>query len=331
MKKILYIIGFCILCIAPFIGEISININEIFDSNTISNKVFWDLRLSRVLLAFFVGGILSLGGLVFQVIFKNELITPYTLGIASGTTLFTAISIVFFPAIFMSISSAFGSLLTIVVLYYISKKINKGVVAVSTNSILLIGIALSYFYSSALMLVFYISNLEQNYSIVRFTLGSLDTVGFTSVITVFIVSIIMYFSIYKNKAKIKLLLLSNDTAFLKGLNVHKLNLFLLVIISLSVGISISFVGPIGFIGLVVPHVIKLIYKKSADKLIFPVFFYGGVFLVFSDLISRNLNTDSALPIGVVTAFIGAPFFVYLLIKRNKNNKIFQCAILFLEI
>lgn len=169
------------------------------------------------------------------------------------------------------------------------------------------------------MLVFYLSNLEQNYSIVRFTLGSLDTVGFTSVLTVAIASAIMYFVIFSNKAKIKLLLISNDTAFLKGLNVHKLNLLLLIVVSLVVGVSISFVGPIGFIGLVVPHIIKLIYKQSADKLIFPVFFYGGVFLVISDLIARNLNTASSLPIGVVTAFIGAPFFVYLLIKRSSNK------------
>ena len=202
-------------------------------------------------------------------------------------------------------------------MYFISKQINKNSIAVSTNSILLVGIALSYFYSSALMLVFYMSNLQENYSIVRFTLGSLDTVGFNSVLVVMIVSIVFYTIVYLNKQKIKLLLLSNDTAFLKGLNVHKINLLLLVIVSLSVGVCISFVGPIGFIGLVIPHIIKLIYKQSADKLFFPVFFFGGIFLVFSDLISRNLNTDSSLPIGVVTAFIGAPFFVYLLLNKNK--------------
>ena len=319
MKIALFIISFIILGIAPFLGEIALNLNEIFDTSTITYKVFWELRVSRVLLAFFVGGILALSGLVFQIIFKNALITPYTLGIASGTTLFTAISIVFFPTMFLPISSALGSLLTVVILYFISRRINKDSIAVSTNSILLIGIALSYFYSSALMLVFYLSNLEQNYSIVRFTLGSLDTVGFTSVMTVAIASAIMYFVIFSNKAKIKLLLISNDTAFLKGLNVHKLNLLLLIVVSLVVGVSISFVGPIGFIGLVVPHIIKLIYKQSADKLIFPVFFYGGVFLVISDLIARNLNTASSLPIGVVTAFIGAPFFVYLLIKRTKRD------------
>lgn len=319
MKFFLYLISFIILLLSPFLGEITLSIKDIFDNTSTTYTIFWDLRVPRILLAFFVGGILALGGLIFQIIFKNELITPYTLGIASGTTLFTAISIVFFPAVYISISSVFGSIITILILYFISKQINKNSIAVSTNSILLIGISLSYFYGSALMLVFYMSNLQENYSIVRFTLGSLDTVGFNSAFIIMIVSIIFYTIINLNKEKIKLLLLSNDMAFLKGLNVNKINILLLVVVSLSVGVSISFVGPIGFIGLVIPHIIKLIYKQSADKLFFPVFFFGGIFLVFSDLISRNLNTDSSLPIGVVTAFIGAPFFVYLLIRRNKTQ------------
>ena len=318
MKIALYLFAFVIIFISPFLGEITLSLNDIFDTTNSSNMVFWDLRVSRVLLAFFVGGILSLGGLIFQIIFKNELITPYTLGIASGTTLFTAIAIVFFPMLNISVSSVFGSIVTILILYFISKRINQNSVAVSTNSILLIGISLSYFYGSALMLVFYMSNLQENYSIIRFTLGSLDTVGFTNSFIIMCVSMIFYAIIYFNKQKIKLLLICNDTAFLKGLNVNKTTLILLIVVSLSVGISISFVGPIGFIGLVIPHVIKLIYKQSADKLFFPVFFFGGIFLVFSDLISRNLNTASTLPIGVVTAFIGAPFFVYLLIRRNKK-------------
>ena len=318
MKIVLYIFAFVILLISPFFGEITLKLNDVLDSTNSANMVFWDLRVSRVLLAFFVGGILSLGGLIFQIIFKNELITPYTLGIASGTTLFTAIAIVFFPMLNISISSIFGSIVTVLVLYFISKRINQNSIAVSTNSILLIGISLSYFYGSALMLVFYMSNLQENYSIIRFTLGSLDTVGFSNGLIIMCVSAVFYLIVYFNKQKIRLLLICNDTAFLKGLNVNKTNLILLIVVSLSVGISISFVGPIGFIGLVIPHVIKLIYKQSADKLFFPVFFFGGIFLVFSDLISRNLNTDSTLPIGVVTAFIGAPFFVYLLIRRNKK-------------
>lgn len=318
MKAFLYILGLIIIFISPFLGETQINIKDIFEFSNSSNMVFWDLRVARVILAFFVGGILALSGLIFQIIFKNELITPYTLGIASGTTLFTAIGIILLPTIYIFISSILGSLFTILVLYIISKIINKTSIGSSTNSILLIGIALSYFYASALMLVFYMSSLQENYSIVRFTLGSLDTVGFSNSFVIFFVSIVFYVMIYLYKNKIKLLLTSNDMAFLKGLNVDKTNLSLLVVVSLCVGITISFTGPIGFIGLVIPHIVKIIYKKSAEKLFFPTFFFGGVFLVFSDLISRNLNTDSTLPIGVVTAFIGAPFFIYLLIKRDKR-------------
>ncbi|MCG3655310.1 FecCD family ABC transporter permease [Aliarcobacter butzleri] len=318
MKAFLYILGLIIIFISPFLGETQINIKDIFEFSNSSNMVFWDLRVARVILAFFVGGILALSGLIFQIIFKNELITPYTLGIASGTTLFTAIGIILLPTVYIFISSILGSLFTILVLYIISKIINKTSIGSSTNSILLIGIALSYFYASALMLVFYMSSLQENYSIVRFTLGSLDTVGFSNSFVIFFVSIVFYLIIYLYKNKIKLLLISNDTAFLKGLNVDKTNLTLLIIVSLCVGITISFTGPIGFIGLVIPHIVKIIYKKSAEKLFSPTFFLGGVFLVFSDLISRNLNTDSTLPIGVVTAFIGAPFFIYLLIKRDKK-------------
>ncbi|MCT7574238.1 iron ABC transporter permease [Aliarcobacter butzleri] len=318
MKAFLYILGLIIIFISPFLGETQISIKDIFEFSNSSNMVFWDLRVARVILAFFVGGILALSGLIFQIIFKNELITPYTLGIASGTTLFTAIGIILLPTVYIFISSILGSLFTILVLYIISKIINKTSIGSSTNSILLIGIALSYFYASALMLVFYMSSLQENYSIVRFTLGSLDTVGFSNSFVIFFVSIVFYVIIYLYKNKIKLLLISNDMAFLKGLNVDKTNLTLLVVVSLCVGITISFTGPIGFIGLVIPHIVKIIYKKSAEKLFFPTFFFGGVFLVFSDLISRNLNTDSTLPIGVVTAFIGAPFFIYLLIKRDKR-------------
>ena len=320
MKLLAYFLALLVILIAPFIGESSIELKELFDPTSTANMIFWELRVPRVLLAFFVGAILSLSGLIFQSLFKNILITPYTLGIASGTTMFTAISIVFFPAVALYISGVIGSFVTIMVLYILSRVIMKNSILASTNSILLIGIALSFFYSSALMLLFFLSSLQENYSIVRFTLGSLDIVGFDRALVITIIALLFLALALSYKSRIKMLLLSNDIAFLKGLNVNRINLVLLIAISLAVGVSISFVGPIGFVGLVIPHIIRLIYKRSADILIIPVFFYGGFFLVFCDLIARNLNTASTLPIGVVTAFIGAPFFVYLLIRRyNKNH------------
>ena len=320
MKNLIYIISFLLIVLSPFLGESSLSFGDIFDSSTSSYMIFWDLRVPRIVLAFFVGAILSLSGLIFQTVFKNILITPYTLGIASGTTLFTALSIVFLPTLALYVSGIVGSFITIMVLYFISKIIAKNSITASTNSILLVGIALSFFYSSALMLIFFLSTLQENYTIVRFTLGSLDIVGFDIPLIVSIVAIIFYILINRFNSKIKLLLISNDMAFLKGIDVNRVNLSLLILVSIAVGVSISFVGPIGFIGLIIPHTIRLIYKKSANNLIFPVFFYGGVFLVISDLIARNLNTASSMPIGVVTSFIGAPFFVYLLIRRNSKNR-----------
>ena len=125
-----------------------------------------------------------------------------------------------------------------------------------------------------------------------------------------------FFFIYKYKNDLKLLLVSNEFAQLKGVNVEKVNYVLLFSVSVAVGICVSITGPIGFIGLIVPHILKTIYKQSSDKLIVPIFFYGGVFLVFCDLLARNIGGTSDIPIGVVTSFLGAPFFIYLIIRRK---------------
>ncbi len=317
MKKFLYIFCFSLVLVSPFLGESTISIDNIFDINDNMNMIFWDLRVPRTILAFFVGSILAISGLIFQIVFKNELITPYTLGIASGTTLFSAIGILFFPLIPLVFSTIFGSLFTILVLLFISKRLNNTKFKSYPNTILLIGVALSYFYSSALMLVFFISNLQENYSIVRFTLGSLDIIGFLPAVIVAVTAIVLTIFVYKIKNSINLLLISNDTAFLKGLNIDKTTFTILIFITICVAICISFVGPIGFVGLVIPHIVKLIYKKSATQLFLPTLFFGGVFLVFCDLLARIIPTASALPIGVVTAFIGALFFVYLLLRKKR--------------
>jgi len=316
MKKLIYTLSIIFVLIAPFIGDLVINYSNIFDENSQDYMVFWDLRLPRVFLAFFCGAILSLSGLIFQTLFKNALITPYTLGVASGSTLFTALFIIFFPSYMYVVGGFAGAFLTILLLFFIANRINKNSILAQTNSFLLVGIALSFFYSACLMLLFAISNFEENYSIVRYTLGSLDIVGFSYVLPVAVVSLILLRVVYSYKKEITLMLTSNENAFLKGVEVKRVNFILLLLVSFCVGICISFTGPIGFIGLVVPHIIKIVYKKSAYKLFWPVFYFGGVFLVLCDFISRNLIESSTLPIGVVTAFIGAPFFIYLIVRRS---------------
>jgi len=119
------------------------------------------------------------------------------------------------------------------------------------------------------------------------------------------------------KKEIKLLLVSYEFAQLKGVNVKKTNYILLLSVSIAVGVCVSITGPIGFVGLIIPHIMKTIYKKSSEKLIYPIFFYGGMFLVLCDLIARNIDVDSDIPIGVVTSFLGAPFFIYLILSRKR--------------
>ena len=313
MRYIFITISLLLLAIAPFFGQIEISISKINEITSMDYKLFWDLRLPRVIVAFFTGALLGLSGLVFQSLFRNPMSTPFTLGVASGATLGTAFAIVFGFISSVAFFGFFGAILTIVVLFGITSRLK----AYETSSLLLIGIALSFFYSAALMILFYLSDETQSYEIVRFTMGSLDVVGIRHAMPVVLVSILLLSVALKYKRDIKLLLTSYDNAFLKGIEVKKINTILLVSVSIGIGVAVSITGPIGFVGLIVPHILKTIYKQSADKLLLPTFFYSGIFLVFCDLVSRNLGTSSDIPIGVITAFLGGPFFIYLLIKRKK--------------
>jgi iron complex transport system permease protein len=313
MKNISIIISLFILFIAPFFGQIELDFSKLFDAKSMEYIIFWDVRFPRVILAFFTGAVLALSGLIFQTIFRNPMSTPFTLGVASGATLFTAIAIVLGLGSFISSFAFLGAIVTIIVLFSFASKFHS----TSTNSLLLIGIALSFFYSAALMVVFFVSDLNESYEIVRFTMGSLDIVGMKDVYIISMIGLLLLALVYSYKDKIKLLLTSHEYAQLKGLNLKKTNYTLLLAVSVAVGVAVSITGPIGFIGLIVPHILKLIYKQSTEKLIIPIFFYGGIFLVLCDLIARNLGTVSDVPIGVVTSFLGAPFFIYLITKRKR--------------
>jgi len=313
MKKVILVSSLILLALAPFFGQISLPFAELFHTQSMAHKVFFDIRLPRVLLAFFVGGILSLGGLIFQTVFRNPMSTPFTLGVASGATLFTAIAIVLGFSTLSPLFAFMGAMLTVLILFGVASRFES----YDTSSLLLVGIALSFFYAAALMVMFYVSTLQESYEIMRFTMGSLDIVGFENIIILVLTSVFLLLVIYKYRYELKLLLTSYEFAYLKGIDVKKTNYILLFAVSVAVGVAVSFTGPIGFVGLIIPHILKTIYKQSADKLILPIFFYGGVFLVLSDLMARNLGTMSDIPIGVLTSFLGAPFFIYLLIKGRK--------------
>jgi iron complex transport system permease protein len=312
MKYLIYILSALIILIAPFFGQISIEMHNITNPTTIDYKLFWDIRLPRVLVAFFAGAILSLGGLVFQSLFKNPMSTPYTLGVASGSTLGVAVAIVFGFSSLLSLFGFIGALFTVVILFALTLRLKS----YETNALLLVGIALAFFYNAALMILFYLSDESQSFEIIRFTMGSVDVVGLERTTPIVLASLALLAVVLWHKKELKLLLTSNDYAYLKGVEVKKVNTLLLISVSIAVGICVSMTGPIGFVGLIIPHILKSIHQKSAEQLILPIFFYGGFFLVVSDLVARNLGSNSDIPIGILTAFLGGPFFIYLIMRRK---------------
>jgi len=311
MRYIVFVLSIIFLFLAPFYGQIEIEYRNLFDSTSMGYKLFWELRVPRVTVAFFAGGLLGLGGMIFQSLFKNPMGTPYTLGVASGSTLGVASAIIFGFSSFVTLFGFLGALGTVILLFGITARLKS----YESNSLLLVGIALSFFYSATLMILFYLSNESQSFEIVRFTMGSVDVVNIDEILLIVVSSLTLFMITLWYRYELRVLLTSNENAFLKGVNVKRVNTILLFIVSIVTGVSVSITGPIGFVGLVIPHIIKIFYKKSTDRLIYPIFFYSGIFLVLSDFIARNLGNNSDIPIGIITSFIGGPFFIYLIIKR----------------
>ncbi|WP_324171878.1 iron ABC transporter permease [Sulfurimonas sp.] len=309
-----------ILIISPFLGAFDLKVSEVFINGTLDNSIFFNLRIPRVLFAFFAGVILALSGLLFQTLFRNALMTPYTLGISSGAVLGAGIAIklglgsLAFGIATISIFGFLGAMFTILLLITLAKYLQNS----HYESLLLLGITLSLFYTSALMILFYLGNTMQNDILLRFTMGSLSVIGWTYPITIGIISLILFFVIYLFRYELQLLSISDESAKLRGVNSKKITLILLIVSSFAIGTLVSISGPIGFVGLIVPHIVTKLYPVTVNNRIAKTALFGGFFLVFCDTITRTLQTQSELPIGIVTALIGGPFFIYLIINKSKS-------------
>jgi len=309
-----------ITIISPFFGAVHLNIKDIFNVGSMSNTIFFEIRLPRVVFAFFAGMILSLSGMLFQTLFRNALMTPYTLGVSSGAVLGAGIAIklglssLFFGISAVSIFGFGGAVLSVFLLLYLSYFLKDS----SQNSLLLLGIALSLFYASALMIVFYLSSAVENDTLVRFTMGSLCVVGWQNPVFTGIVAMFLILSIYAYRFELQLFGISNQYASLKGADTKKLTLFLLCVSSFAVGTLVSISGPIGFVGLIIPHIISKLHPQSITKLIIKTAVFGGMFLVACDSVVRILSTQSEIPIGVITSLVGVPFFIYLIISKGQR-------------
>ncbi len=287
--------------------------------------ILFDLRLPRIVMGILIGSMLSVSGTCMQGMFKNPLSTPDLIGITSGATLFAATSIVlggvlkaFIPEslhfYLLSLMAFLGSLLTMLIVYKIATVNGK------TNVVmmLLTGVAITAIGFAFTGFLIYISKEEQLRDLTFWNLGSLAGATWMKNGLLFVVLLISYFFLLGKGKSLNALMLGENDAKHLGVPVEKIKKQIVVFTALMVGTTVAFSGTIGFVGLVIPYILRLIFKSNYQLILPLSAVFGSILLVVADTISRTIVAPSEIPIGILTAMLGAPVFILILIKNKKS-------------
>jgi len=283
-----------------------------------SKIILLNIRLPRIILSVLIGIALSTSGVVFQAVFKNPMADPYILGISAGAAfgatavIILGISFSFFGLSAISIGAFIGAIITTSLVYIIASMNSRAPVV----TLLLSGIAISFFLSAIINLLMTF-NHNQVEKIVFWTMGSVSAASWLSVkITILPVLIgVTIFMIYSKELNV--ILMGEETAQNLGINVEMLKKILLLTASIVSASVVAVSGIIGFVGLIVPHAVRIVVGPDHRKLFPFTIITGALFMIIADTISRVALNPSELPIGVITSLIGAPYFIFLLIRNKK--------------
>lgn len=324
MVALLLILGAAVL-ISLSSGEIKITFSqlpEILSSKKgIEYTVLTQIRIPRLMLAIAVGGALSLSGAILQGIYRNPLVEPYTLGISGGAALGIAVAIVFglnnFSFLTLPLFGFAGAIITLFLVYFLSVK--RG--GMSINSMLLIGVMVSFVSSSAMMFLMSITTTDNLQSIVFWVMGSLDESNSLLIKIAFYSAISGLILTYFMAQPLNALRLGEVKAKHLGINTNVTIRILFFIASLLTGVAVSVAGVIGFVGLVIPHIVRLIIGNDYRVLLAGSFLGGSIFLVLSDTVARTIISPNELPIGVITGFAGGLVFIIVLSRSKSHFKL----------
>ncbi len=289
---------------------------------SLSKVIIWDIRLPRVLMGALVGMALAVAGTVMQALFRNPMADPYIIGLASGASVGASIVIVAGSSLFLfadytlPIFAFGGALITIILVYQISNI--QGTISVDT--LLLSGITVGSFMTAITSFLTYISG-EHLRPIVFWLMGGLSLVegDWDSVIIAALIIVPSCLICLILARPLNLLLLGEETAQFRGLDVQKIQRILLILATLMTAVSVAFTGVIGFVGLIIPHLVRLITGPD-HRILLPVSaLSGATFLILADVLAKTIIYPTELPVGIITAFCGAPFFLYLLRKYKKTR------------
>lgn len=317
--------GICLLLVlcSPFFGMSFISPLDPFITGSPDAEVFWRLRLPRTIAAFLAGAGLSVSGMVFQAMFRNPLATPFTLGVSSGAAF--GASVYFKLGIGISLLGSAGSLgaalaggfLSMLLVYVITRA--RG--GFSTSVMLLAGVIINFFFSSLVMFTQYLSNANDSVQIMRWLMGSLTGLEVARLTELTFVVFAGAILIYRMAFELDLLTAGEELAASRGVAVKKTKLAAFVISSIIVATVVSLTGPVGFVGMMVPHICRLWFGWSHRRLLPASFIGGGCFLVLCDLAARTILAPAEIPIGIITAMIGGPFFLWTLFRINKTGEL----------
>jgi len=318
---LLFILWIIVALIAIFTGTYSIGPLEAFSNvDELSKTIFFKIRIPRMLMATIAGGTLAITGAALQALFRNPLASPFTLGISGGASLGALLALRSGLAVgllgfsMVSISAFIFSILTMLFVYSVSKV--GGVVA--TGRLLLAGVVANFLYSAVVMFIQFFSNFTESLQTMRWIMGSLDVVGFDTVWKTLIFVIPGCLILLSSTKDMNLFGLGDDVASSLGVNVRRMEKKIYFATSLAAGAVISVTGPIGFVGLIIPHILRMMLGVD-NRIILPCsFLLGATFLTAADTVSRTIISPVEIPVGIITASIGGIFFLWLLIKTKKE-------------
>lgn len=292
--------------------------NSLFFSNdapSLLDTIIWRIRFPRVLMAALVGATLSLGGLVFQALLRNPLAEPYILGISGGSAIGAIAGILLgfsrFPGV--CVMAFAGSIATLVLILVMS----SGQSILKQNALLLSGVMVNAFCSAVIMFLVSMTQDARLHNIIFWLMGDFSMTGLSQVGILAAINFPCFLLLFFLSNKMNLLLMGKDLAQTMGVNFAAVTLTLLVSTSLMVSATVSHCGLLGFVGLVMPHLLRLVLGPDHRLLVPACLLGGGAYMVVCDTLARILPRQGEMPAGVITAMIGAPLFIFLLKRSTK--------------
>lgn len=309
---------------APFIGPTALSFGRVFSrslpfADNVDAQIFFLARLPRALAAALVGGTLATAGVVFQALLRNPLATPYTLGISAGASFGAMVAITFGAAVLpiggVAGASLAGAGLAVLVVYALASARHTGL---STTVLLLAGVTMNSFFSALILFVQYLSDFTETFRALRWLMGDLDVAGYHPLVSASPLIAVALLGFAWLARPLNLLAMGADAAATRGVNVVRAQRVAFFTGSLATGAAVSIGGPIGFVGIIVPHLVRLLVGAD-HRLVLPASFgFGAAFLVICDVLARTVMAPLELPVGIITAMIGGPFFLYMLIRNTRH-------------